>query len=746
LLGYGFHRDFFVFPRSAFLDQDALMSQVQPHDEVSGKPIDQPGHTTPKQVLTPGRVLVISSVMLTFMTMWRTAAVVLCDLASTAYYIGGIVEAEIGKAAPWFILAVMLFSYAVRSIYIESCSMFTRGGVYRVVKEAMGGTAAKLSVSALLFDYVLTGPISGVSAGQYLIGLTNEILVYFELKYTIPVNFGAAAIAVAITLYFWRANVKGMKESTDKALKIMAATTVMAVIMIVWCGATIATQPEAQHLPTAAPDLSKKVDSNGKPKIDDVTGEQADPLGWLGNTSIGESLRDPTKVHWLSVVGVLGIIVAFGHSVLAMSGEETLAQVYREVESPKLANFKKAAFVVFIYSLMLTSLISFFAVMIIPDGLRVGQYKDNLIGGLAMSVIGPNWARLALHGLVVGVGFLILAGAVNTAIVGCNGVLNRVAEDGVLPDWFLKPHQEYGTTSRILNLIVGLQLFTIVVSHGDVLILGEAYAFGVVWSFVFKAMAMFVLRFTEPKPREFMVPGNIKIGKFELPLGIALIFLVLLSAASMNILTKPVATISGGIFTVVLFITLIGSARFLSKKKPSENEDGKRLEQFNVENASQFSPDILKLDKPNRVLVAIRDAASLDMLKKYLGEVDPETTDVVVMTANIVPRRSSAPMPGISKRDRELFTKVVKMSEDLGKPVHPLVVPTDDPFEAMGRIARGIGAGEILLGPSRRQKPGKQFDRIERAWKLEGKGDEQPLTIRILGDDQDSKRTLRNGT
>ena len=68
----------------------------------------------------------------------------------------------------------MLFSYAVRAIYIESCSMFVRGGVYRVVHEAMGGTLAKFSVSALMFDYVLTGPISGVSAGLYLAGLINE--------------------------------------------------------------------------------------------------------------------------------------------------------------------------------------------------------------------------------------------------------------------------------------------------------------------------------------------------------------------------------------------------------------------------------------------------------------------------------------------------------------------------------------------------------------------------------------------
>src|ERR1700690_3110322 len=123
-------------------------------------------------------IIVVSSVMFTFISFWRTAAVVLCDLASTAYYIGGIVESAIGPAAPWFILAVMLFSYAVRSVYIESCAMFTRGGVYRVVKEAMGGVVAKFAVSALIFDYLLTGPISGVSAGQYIIGLVAQATSY----------------------------------------------------------------------------------------------------------------------------------------------------------------------------------------------------------------------------------------------------------------------------------------------------------------------------------------------------------------------------------------------------------------------------------------------------------------------------------------------------------------------------------------------------------------------------------------
>src|SRR5271156_6504729 len=140
--------------------------------------IPTPPASTAGTLKKAAQIIVVSSVMFTFISYWRTAAVVLCDLSSTAFYIGGIVEQAIGPAAPWFILAVMLFSYAVRSVYLESCSLFVRGGVYRVVKEAMGGFLAKLSVSALMFDYILTGPISGVSAGQYLMGLLIATVRY----------------------------------------------------------------------------------------------------------------------------------------------------------------------------------------------------------------------------------------------------------------------------------------------------------------------------------------------------------------------------------------------------------------------------------------------------------------------------------------------------------------------------------------------------------------------------------------
>src|SRR6266540_4088885 len=203
------------------------------------------------------RVVVATSVMLSFISFWRAAAIVLNDLGSSAYYVGGIAEQAVGRASAWFVLGVMLFSYAVRAVYVESCAMFTRGGVYRVVKEAMGGTLAKLSVSALMFDYILTGPISGVSAGQYIVGLVAQTLTYFGHPWApaaATVNSSAAAIAGLITVYFWWRNTRGPHESSDDALRIMYVTTTMVVALIVWSVLTIATRTEQRRLPpTPAP-------------------------------------------------------------------------------------------------------------------------------------------------------------------------------------------------------------------------------------------------------------------------------------------------------------------------------------------------------------------------------------------------------------------------------------------------------------------------------------------------------------
>jgi amino acid transporter len=549
------------------------------------------------------KVVVATTVMLSFISFWRAAAIVLSDLASSAYYVGGIAEHAIGKAAPWFILAIMLFSYAVRAIYIESCSMFVRGGVYKVVHEAMGGTLAKFSVSALMFDYVLTGPISAVSAGLYLGGLINEVGPRLGMAglHVYPPYF-AAAFAAVVTIYFWRKNIIGIHESSEKALRIMQITTVMVVILIVWCIVTIL-KNGYQPVPLPIPANIKF---------------GPDALGWLQGTAAPS-------------ITIIAVMVGLGHSLLAMSGEESLAQVNREIAHPKLKNLERAGFVIFIYSMLFTSLVSFFAVMIIPDAARQG-FLDNLIGGLSMFLVGPVSVRLLFHGFVVLVGTLILAGAVNTAIIGSNGVLNRVAEDGVLPDWFRHPHKKFGTTSRLINVIVILQLITIVISRGDVNMLGEAYAFGVVWSFAMKALSVLVLRYKQPGQREWKVPLNFHIGKTEIPLGLMAITVALFALAIINVLTKKVATISGVSFTIAFFIVFELSDIYNRKRKAAHGEE---MEKFRLDTRDDLSFGSCGV-RPGNVLVAVRNPNRLQHLARILAKTDTRKMDIVVLSVRQV--------------------------------------------------------------------------------------------------------------
>src|SRR5207249_1906549 len=165
-------------------------------------------NSSPSDRQAATKVIVATTVALSFISFWRAAAIVLSDLASSAFYAGGIAEQAIGKSAPWFILGVMLFSFAVRSVYMESCSMFVRGGVYIVVRDAMGPFLARLSVSALIFDYILTGPISAVSAGQYLGRVINEISEMLQSGMTVSPNEFAAAFGLLVTAYFWWSNIK----------------------------------------------------------------------------------------------------------------------------------------------------------------------------------------------------------------------------------------------------------------------------------------------------------------------------------------------------------------------------------------------------------------------------------------------------------------------------------------------------------------------------------------------------------
>jgi len=569
--------------------------------------------------------------------------------------------------------------------------MFVRGGVYRVVKEAMGGTLAKLSVSALLFDYVLTGPISAVSAGLYIVGLVGEILGHYGVGIPLPRGVMAAGFAMLVIAYFWWRNTRGLHESSSDALHIIQITTVMVIVLFGWSFVTLLLK-QGGALPPS-------------PTLEHLTFSD-DALGWLKGT------RFPAFT-------AIALVIGFGHSLLAMSGYESLAQVYREIESPKALNLRRTALVVFVYSVVFTAGVSFLATALIPDSVRP-QFYDNLISGIAMHLAGPIGLRLAFQAFVVLVGFLILASAVNTAIVGSNAVLNRVSEDGVLPEWFRQPHRTYGTTYRFLNLIVGLQLLTVVLSGGEIYILGEAYAFGVVWSFALKSLAVLVLRFRSPGEREWRVPVNLRIGRVELPIGLAAITLALFTVAIVNLVTKQVATISGSLFTVVIYVAFVLSERATARRRRAKDAAHHALDQFHLVPASDVGLALVSA-RPGNVLVPVRDPNSLAHLKWVLDRTDTQKQDIVVMTVRPLRGPDTGYTDFASERvfkgyEQALFTRVVSLAEREGRPVKLLVVPSSNVADALAQAAVSLQSSDIVVGESANLSGAQMAHRLGEAW------------------------------
>jgi len=648
------------------------------------------------------RLIVASSVMLTFISFWRAAAVVLNDMASSAFYAGGIAEQAVGAAAPWFVLAVMLFSFAVCSVYVESCSMFTRGGVYRVVKEALGGTFAKVSVSALMFDYILTGPISGISAGQYITNLINQLMLVTNQHGWLPPalvgagnqplqfnpNHASVFFAVIATTYYWWENIKGIEESSDKALRVMQITTIMVVILLVWGAYTILVR--GSHLPPPPTPANLHFSK--------------DALGFL-------------RTSGLPILGLFGILMAFGHSVLAMSGMETLAQVNREIQHPKLKNLKRAALIIALYSAIFTGGATLMASMIIPAFQRTHVYQDDLIAGLAMYMVGPMFWRIAFRIFVVIVGFLILSGAINASIIGSTGVLMRVAEDGVLTDWFRKPHHKYGTSYRIVNLVFILQMITILASGGNVIMLGEAYAFGVIWSFTFNNVAMLVLRWKYKGERGWKIPPNITIGKTEIPVGLISTFLVLFTVATVNLFTKSVATISGVIFTAGFFTVFAISERQNLRKHALTARQMK--DHFQLEHQDAISRESVAI-RAGAVMVTMHDVNNPAALKWVLSRANTEDRDVVVISVRLMgvggPEYLSAQDQSFSEHEQTLFTKAVSVAEGFGKKVSLLVVPAGDVFAALAQGANSLEVDSVVSGLSSSMTAEDQAFHLGQAW------------------------------
>ena len=297
-----------------------------------------------------------------------------------------------------------------------------------------------------------------------------------------------------------------------------------------------------------------------------------------------------------------------------------------------------------------------------------------------------------------------------------------------MTDWFRAPHKRYGTTYRMINLIVILQLVAIIGSRGNTYTLGEAYAFGVIWSFAFKGLAMLVLRFKDRSHREWKVPFNPHVGGKEIPLGLGVIAVILFSIAGINLVTKQVATVSGVAFTLVFFVVFVVSERINERKRGAEAHV--EMDHFRLQPQEIISADTVDV-RPGNSLCVVRDYHTLEHVKKALDHTHTGKRDFVVMTVQMM----TGPDAGyqdlshdqlFTRYEQLLFSRVTAVAEKAGKHVDLLVVPGTNVFDAIAQTAAHLDSADMWAGRSSVLTPVEQAKYIGDAWeRLQTKPDRQ---------------------
>jgi len=247
--------------------------------------------------------------------------------------------------------------------------------------------------------------------------------------------------------------------------------------------------------------------------------------------------------------------------------------------------------------------------------------------------------------------------------------------------------------------------------------LGEAYAFGVIWSFTFNSLAMLVLRWKYKGERGWKVPPNLRIGKIVIPVGLLSVFLVLVSTAIVNLFTKSVATVSGMIFAATFFILFSISERKNAKQHALNAKQMK--EHFHLDHQDVVNRETVAV-RPGSVMVTMRDAANPFALKWALSRTSTDEQDVVVLTVRMMgaggPEYLGPEDQIFSEHEQMVFTKAISVAESFGKKVSLVVVPAGDIFAALVQTANSLEVDSMVSGLSSKMSAEDQAFHIGQAW------------------------------
>jgi magnesium transporter len=624
-----------------------------------------------------------SGTLVSYVSVWRAAARALVDLGCGAFFVGGVAMASIGSAAPWYVLAAVALSFAVRAVDLEARALFVPGGLYGSVRDALGRLPAKAAASALIVERLMLGSLASVVAGHYAAALMPTLADAIPGARRLTGNDVPVAIAVAVLGGVWWLQRQGRLVPERAVSRAVGVSAAVLLAVVAWA-ATTAWFGVAIVPPIGLP-----------------------PIAVLSLTA------SPARPIWLTTIAAIAVLGAgVGFAFPALGGVDVLSHVAVDLAQPRIRNLRRIARLVGAFGVLVTASFAFLFVALVPDALR-SAWVSAPLAGVALRLAGPGILRALALVAVVGAATVFLSAAVRAAAAGAQGVLSRLVDEGILGAALRTLHPRFGTPSRIIDASAVAQIGIVLISGGDVIWLARVYAVGLVSSAVLKTIALIRFRSLRTGGRAYRVPVNVTVGGREWPVGLFLVAGLLALPALCLLIVLDAPSLAGAALLAGMTALLVVSER--SAAAQPEAASG-ALDEFQLLPAGH--EDLTHVEaRPGNVLVPVRKPGVLAHLIAALRVAGDR--DVVAMTVRLVgvdvPDDPSS-MPRTTDDERRLLSAVVALAEREARPVRLLIVPGVNVFDAVVETALRLESAEIHVGESETLSADDQARLLGDAW------------------------------
>jgi magnesium transporter len=620
-------------------------------------------------------VVLSSTALLPFVSVWKAAALAVAELGVAAFLISGVAAATLGGSAPWFVLAAAAIVGLARAADIESWGLLVPGGFIGSARRALGPRAAHAAAAATLVERLLLAALAAVLIGHYAVGLVITVPESGRLtRFVGPEDLANIIAVFAVGLLWIRARLgRGLSRDT-LARGVWVGVGILLVVMVWGVVTVVRTSVPLADTLTASPPLV--------------------PLTGVASLDLA-----------------LTLLLGFSLTLPVVGGGDALARSAHEFAPPRITALRRISRLTWLFTLAITVVSSVVFTLLVPGSERLASINAPL-EALAPFLSGPLWVHNLAGLAITTAAVLMLLPALDVALSDTERFLQRWSADGLLPSGLAAMHIRFGTPARAVDVTVIVTVLTILVSGGRVTWLARAYGIGVAAMLALKVASLVRLRQTSRDARPFTSPFNLRFGRRELPLGLLVAGIVVSSGAiAALIATGNAAAISTAALIAVLAVWFGTLDRRVSAAAPADSR-----ETFDLLPSAELSLDQIHA-RPGNVLVPVRNPHALGHVTAALRAAGDR--DVVIFTVRLVGvdvTGETATTTDPTPYERRLLSDVVALAERQGRHVHLLIVPARSVPDAIVATVLRLRSSEVYVGESASLSSADQAQLLGEAW------------------------------